>query len=368
MPEIHLTPATVARLATPVTQIDYTDQRCPALYLRLYPSGRRTYFVRVQHQGLRQTINLGSELSVQAARRAAEKAVGEVRAIAPISYPSVSLSEFSVRFFEEYGRYWKSSTLTLNRRGFVRHVEPILGEMVVAKLDRNHIERWFAGMVKHKAFANNLLALLSGMMQYAEKVGVRHGNPCKGFRRYRLTNKERYLTHEELQRLWALSEGVALLYPVEVSVIQLLIATGCRVNEICSLQWQAYREGHCYLQDSKTGAKTVYLSSWGRGMLEALPSKGRYVFGGDHPIHVSQVGRVWTQLRDLADLSGVRLHDLRHTYASLAIQHQMDLVVIGQLLGHCDPTTTLKYAHLGKEDVQEAAEEVSGLIAKGMRS
>lgn len=142
--------------------------------------------------------------------------------------------------------------------------------------------------------------------------------------------------------------------------------TGCRKGEILTLRWRDYREGNLYLRDSKTGPRTVWLSSPARAVLEELPRRGRWIFPAKHKrAPMPQIDRFWFGLREAAGLADVRLHDLRHTYASVAMMAGETVLTVGRLLGHTDPETTLKYTHAAAHDIQAAAETVGTALGWG---
>ena len=132
------------------------------------------------------------------------------------------------------------------------------------------------------------------------------------------------------------------------------------------LQWPSCRHGNLYLPDSKTGAKTIFLSSAARDVLEAIPRTSLYVFpalrGKAGTITQSYIDYNWRAIREQAGLANVRMHDLRHTYASVALGHGEHIITIGRLLGHADPEITLKYSHLANDDIQYTARTVSSAI------
>lgn len=376
MPSVTLQQAMIDNLTQPKKMTVFYDKNFPAFFIRAYPTGGRRYYVRFQHQGLRQLHLIGdaNDLSLDEARLKARECIEAKRygvhtVVAPVT---PTLVDFATEFFPRYARHWKASTLKNNQRGFARHIVPVLGHIQVAALTRQHITQWFDGMYTSKGMANRLLPLLSVMMLQAEIYEYRpaQSNPCKNFKRYKLAACERYLTEEELRRLWFALDSHEASSPVAVMVLRLLIVTGCRCNEVCSLKWVDYRQGNWYLPDSKTGAKTVYLSSFARELLAGWPRVGDALFwhkSPSQPFTQACLDRFWRPLRKDIGLNDVRLHDLRHTYASIAVKHNINILTLGRLLGHALPETTLKYTHLAKGDIQRAANHVSKVIARGMK-
>ncbi|MGD8116447.1 tyrosine-type recombinase/integrase [Vibrio sp. TRT 29B02] len=374
MKKTPLTQRFVERVKPTSTAQEYYDTKVSTLYLRVYPSGKRVFFVRFQHNGLRQTHKLGctSNYPLRKARREALQLIQQVRSPKQDVLPSMTLQTFGQEFFARYPRHWKPSTLKKNESAFRLHIAPYLGDREVQSIVRHDVEQWFAQLAHVKGSANQALVLLSVMMQQCEEWGYRlpNSNPCRRFKRYKAGKVERYLNKDELCRLWKVLGMLEERNLSEVMIIRLLIYTGCRSSEVRALQWKEYRGGNWHLRDSKTGAKTVYLSSQVRAYLDRWQSNGDYLFPAScntQPISSHRLGAFWCRVRRLASLEGVRLHDLRHTYASIAIQSKVNLMVLSHLLGHADAETTLKYVHLGRDDVCQAASRVSDVLAKGMR-
>ncbi|MDE0344145.1 MAG: site-specific integrase [Deltaproteobacteria bacterium] len=152
-----------------------------------------------------------------------------------------------------------------------------------------------------------------------------------------------------------------------VAVVRLLLLTGARQGEVRRLQWRDYREGNLYLPDGKTGPRTLWLSSAARSVLDSLQQTGRWVFPkpcGCKPMSTETLYRHWRILRNDADLHDVRLHDLRHSYASFALRRGETVLTIGRLLGHRDPSTTLRYLHFADPLARQSTETVGAALAE----
>ena len=176
-------------------------------------------------------------------------------------------------------------------------------------------------------------------------------------------DKERFLTLDETRRLGAALAAQEAVSPLPPAVVRLLLLTGCRQSEIRTLHWQDYREGHLFLRDGKAGPRTVWLSSTARLVLDCLPRTGHWVFPastGHQRMSTETLYGCWRTLRAAAGVSDVRLHDLRHSYASFALRQGETVPTISRLLGHRDPATTLKYTHFADATVREAVEACRG--------
>ena len=211
------------------------------------------------------------------------------------------------------------------------------------------------------------MPVLSVIMREAERMGLRPegSNPCRGIKRYRRKGRERFLSEDEVRRLSARLAAHEAPWPQQVAIIRLLLLTGCRKGEILTLRWSDYRDGRLFLRDSKTGPRTVWLSEPARTVLDALERKTRWVFPasqGDRPGSAQWLDSFWYRVRAEAELEDVHLHDLRHSYASLALRQGETVLAIGRLLGHRNPETTLKYIHFADAMVRDAAETVGAAL------
>ena len=269
--------------------------------------------------------------------------------------------------FRRYGRKWKPSTAKVNRSCLRSQLLPQFGERDIAGVSHADVQQWFASLGRTPAAANRALAVLSVVLEQAELYGLRPegSNPCRGIRRYVERRCERFLNDEELRRLGSALRMAAVEAPVTATLVQLLILTGCRQSEIRTLRWLAYREGHLHLEDGKGGPRLVWLSTPARRLLDELPRDGPFAFPASRqegPMCTETLYRFWRPLRQQADLPGLRLHDLRHSYASFALRRGVAVPTIGRLLGHRDPATTLRYTHLDEGAVREAAALVGSTL------
>lgn len=203
------------------------------------------------------------------------------------------------------------------------------------------------------------------MFNLAEIWGLRPdgSNPCRHVPKYREVKRQRHLSHAELQRLGE------MLSEVEhdgsesrfiVAAFRLLILTGCRLGEIQTLKWEYITADGMELPDTKTGARRIPLPAAARAVLSALPRVPNtpYVIAGKiEGKHATDLQHAWRRIRDRAGLADVRIHDLRHTYASNAVSAGMPIQMVGRLLGHTQIQTTMRYAHLADDPVRLAAEE-----------
>ena len=226
---------------------------------------------------------------------------------------------------------------------------------------------WFVSLDAVSATVDRCPQILSVIMRRAEARGLRPegSNPCRGIRRHRLRGCRRFLSDGELRRLSvALAEREGGFAPYAAAV-RLLILTGCRRTEVLTLRWSDCREGRLFLRDGKTGPRTVWLSSPARAVLEGLPRRSQWVFPnrrGDGPASRTALFGFRSGVRAGAGLADVRLHDLRHSYASLALRRGETVPVIGRLLGHSQAATTLGYAHPADGAARDAVEALGAVL------
>lgn len=283
--------------------------------------------------------------------------------------PTTLFGPIARRVLQRQSRLWKPRTLAVNRCYLRNQILPCFADRPVAAITPADVRRWFAGLHATPATANRAVPVLSAVMREAERMGLRpeDSNPCAGIRRYRTPGRTRFLTAEETRRLGAVLAERQDEAPGPAALVQLLILTGCRQGELRHLRWEDYREGNLYLPDSKTGPRTVWLSSAGRHVLAALARKSRWVFPAERsegPMRTETLYRHWREMRTAAGLPDVRLHDLRHTYASFALRQGETVLTIGRLLGHRDPATTLRYLHFDDALAMQAVQTVAHAMAR----
>lgn len=269
--------------------------------------------------------------------------------------------------FRRYGRSWKPRTAAVNRSYLRNQILPWFERLPIAGIGHEDVQLWFSSLKSTPAAANRALPVLSVIMRQAEVYGYRpeNSNPCRGIRRYPCRGRERFLTPSEVRRLGRALVDLEVAAPLPASVVRLLVLTGCRQGEIRTLQWRDYRAGHLFLRDGKAGPRMVWLSSPARRVLDRVPRDDRWVFPAPRrsgPMRSDALHRYWRRLCELANLRDVRLHDLRHSYASFALERGETVPTIGRLLGHRDPATTLKYTHFADSSACQAVEAVGTVL------
>ncbi len=371
MATVRLTDARIKALKPATAARDFRDSALKGFGVRIMPSGRKRFFIHTQHHGRRiwKIIGNPEQVDVKKARETARADLAAVRKGQPATVsPGETLFEVVAEdMFRRYSRHWKPSTCKINGYYLRNQILPWFGDMQIADITGKDVQDWHASLHATPVAADRSAPVLSVIMAQAELHGYRpeNTNPCAGIRRYRRGGRERFLSAAELRRLGGILECHGTDRPVPVAIIRLLLLTGCRHGEIRTLQWRDYRDGHLHLRDSKTGPRTVWLSSPAREVLAGLPGTSRWVFPSsraDKAVSAGMVQKFWQRLRRAAELDDVRLHDARHTYASIAIMAGETVPIVGRLLGHNDTATTLKYTHLAGEVMRDAADAMGGVL------
>ena len=270
----------------------------------------------------------------------------------------------------------KPLSIREDRRLLERVILPELGARKLGDIQREDVARLHHDLRKTPYQANRALALLSRMFNLAEAWGLRpdHSNPCRHVTKFKEKRRERWLDQEELGRLGAVlteleqshSETLSAIYAV-----RLLILTGARVSEILALKWAHidWEQRSLRLPDSKTGAKTIYLSAPAIDTLSAIPraeGNEHVIVGGREGAALADLEKPWQRIRIAAGLADVRLHDLRHSFASHAVRDGWSLPMIGGLLGHRETATTARYAHLAVGPLRQANDAIGDGIAAAL--
>ena len=304
---------------------------------------------------------------------------------------AMKLDELCHLYLAEGTNHKKPSTLRGDRRRIRHYLIPMLGKRAAIEVNRAEVERlvrdvsnmpqqfrdrrkiYHHAVIGGRGAASQCIAVLGAIYTFAIERGICSVNPARGVKKPPTCKMERFLNSDEIRRLAtaAASEACRTENPYPSAAIQLLLLTGCRKSEILNLRWTDVDfDNSCLrLKDSKTGAKVVYLNNESLAVLRSLPrlSKNPFVIAG--PNTGGQCGgldTVWARVRKAADIEDTRLHDLRHSFASIAVRNGMSLPIIGALLGHKHTSTTMRYAHLTAEPLRLAASVIGAKISEAM--
>lgn len=355
------------------------DDEVTGFGLRFQVSGRKSWIVRFRDRQARRYHTLGSppEMTVTTARRIARQKIAEAK-LRGLPMPASrgarddqTFAEVAEELMVSVSRRWKPITTKFVRYGLVGRLLPFFGDIPIAAIARSDVNRWRDSLASRGGVFNRNLPTLSSLMQEAEAFGYRKSgsNPCRGMARYKVKRKERFLSMAEYRRLAGVLDQAKAEMAVAVPLVWILIFTGARVGEMAGLRWEWVKGERVFLPDSKTGAKVVYLNAPARAVLQRLGAGKQegLVFPSRRSAEIPfSLSNSWITLRARAGLSDVRIHDLRHSFASVAIRDGISLTLISRLLGHALPETTERYAHLADDAVSEAADRVCGAIATSL--
>jgi integrase len=370
-----------------------------------FKSGAKVYVAQYRQNGRSRRVSIGvhGTMTTEQARSEAKKLLGVVEGGAdPIAERKAARA---VRTFQEVAEEFlklhvetkrKSRTHEEYQRLLKLHVYPAIGSTRVVDVARREVARMHASLNDRPIIANKAVAVISSVWGWAarrDEVSAT-ANPAKGIDRYPEERHERFLTGDELARLgdalrdaetvglpWHKAKPLGKHAPkIEsrrvlpeapaVAAIRLLILTGARLREILGLQWSQIdlERGMAFLPTSKTGKKTVYLSAAAQSVLASIPrvDGNPHVIAGKDAAARPDLKRPWASVTAAAGLSGLRLHDLRHNFASVGAGASMGLPIIGKLLGHSQPATTARYAHLDADPMRRAVDTIGATLSAAM--
>lgn len=374
-----------------------------------FPSGKKVYVIQYRKDGRSRRSRIGEHgrLTPDEARSQAKRLLGRVEEGGdPVEERRANRA---ARTLKAAADDFMTLHVQAKRRGrtgdeyarlFKNHILPALGTRRLKDITRSDVARMHSKISRDAPYAaNRSVAVLSSVWNWAARRDeVKFAdNPAKGIEKNREEGRERYLTGAELARLGDVlreAETIGLPYQVDrtkqtakhapkedqrrppmdphaVGAIRLLILTGARLREILEARWDFvdFERGMMHLPESKTGKKPIYLSSAALEILIALPrlDGNPHIIPGDNPgAPRADLKKPWAAIRKAAGLEDVRIHDLRHSFASVGAGAQLGLPVIGRLLGHSQPATTARYAHLDADPLRRAVDTIGAAITRAM--
>ncbi len=393
-----LTKRSVDAAAAEIGRYILWDSELKGFGLRVEPTGIKTFVVRYRVGGgrrgtLRQfKVGRYGKLTPDRAREHAIRVLAEVelgndpQTVRTRTRETLTVAELCDLYLLEGVATKKPSTVALDRIRIARHIKPLIGTVRLTALTTGMVERMMhdiaEGKVRAEATphtrggpgaASRTVGLLSGIFAFAIRRGLCAESPSKGVKRYRDQSRERFLSPKELGQLGdalAASEASGA-NPSHLAIIRLLALTGARKNEIRCIRWaEVDLEGYrLNLADSKTGKRAVPLGAAAVEVFASLQrTGGGFVFPDprfpDEPIR--GLDWAWVQIRSRAGLSDLRIHDLRHSFASIGLASGHALPMIGKILGHAHQSSTARYAHLADDPVRDAVDRISSALAGAM--
>ncbi len=358
------------------------DNELKGFGVSVSPKGRRTYYTKLtvfDGNGLRQVkrkIGVHGQVTCDQARALARQriAVAALR-LPPAPKPKEALIDITVaeafaRYMDEHVRPRLKPRSIGEAERFERLVLiPFLGPLKLSSVNQANIGKIHHDLRKTPVKANRSLSALSGFFNYCEAVGLRADgtNPCRRIKKFPERARERFLTREEFQRLAAALTDLKPDNPFLAAFFFAAIFTGLRKTELLDLHWEDVdlEAARLRLKDSKTGPRTVPINEPARQLLADLPrvSHNPFVFVGRHDRgRLVGVQKAWQRLRAKVGIADLRIHDLRHSFASFAASAGISLQMIGRLLGHKSVQTTQRYAHLFENEVAASTNKVAAAM------
>ncbi|MQX35960.1 tyrosine-type recombinase/integrase [Roseospira navarrensis] len=399
MPTVKLSKRTVDAAQPGETDTYFWDDELRGFGLKVTPKGTKTYLVQYRVGGRggrtrRVTLGRHGPVTPDQARQEALKTLGAVAGGLDVAEEKtrtrkdLTMAQLLDLWMAEGCDHKKASTLKIDRSNIERHIKPLIGTKRLNTLTRTDVERMQRAIAEGKTAADiktgtrgravveggrgtaaRCLAILGAALTFAVQRDLRPDNPVRGVQAYKGQKKEPFLSMEELDRLGAaLREAEQTgTNPFAIAAIRLMLLTGCRKSEILTLRWEwvDFERGCLRLPESKTGAKVVPVADAPLALLRTLPR----VAGNPHVLpssksegHLVGLQKVWESLRVKADLADVRLHDLRHSFASAAVAQGESLFLVGKVLGHRQARTTEVYAHLQDDPVRGVANRTADTL------
>lgn len=353
--------------------------------VRHYQTGRNVYIVQTRMAGRLRTVTIGPASVLTQAQ--ATKVARMVIAYAQVGQDPASdgarirsaprFDEFLDEYWSRWSARWKPQTRVTNDMYRRNYLDGWFPDVFIDALNEAHVTKWFADLNNRTGpgGANRVMSILNHMLNKAENWGYRleNTNPCRVVRLNKRRQCERFLTLPELTRLGAVlveeSLGEDKVRPVAAKALTLLLLTGCRHAEVLDLQWSDVRGNRLKLHDSKTGSRTVWLGDEARALIDTIPHLKNipWIFWNARcRKQLRNVSHYWYEVREKAGLPKVRIHDLRHTFASHAAMNKETLPMIGRLLGHANHQSTARYAHLDDDHLLDAAQQVGDAVERMM--
>lgn len=396
---MRLTKTAVERLEATGKRYEVRDDDLPGFLVRVGTDGSKSFYLMYRagkgRTAPKKRLHLGAfpKITVEQARELAkEKAAAITLGADPAATlqgekTALSIAEALDVFQKEYVVKLKPSTIAFYGVVIEKHLKPALGKLRTKTVGYADVARFHAAMKEKPYMGNRCIAVVSVFLNWCELHGYRdkNSNPCKEIRLYKEHKRQEFMgatelailgeTLERMERTWherqatkekRTSEGIDTITPQAAAAIRLLMFTGARRGEVLALKW-AHVDldmGIARLPDSKTGFKVLQLPAPAVAVLKGLPQISDYVFPADSASgHMVNIKKAWADVLKQSKLTGWRIHDLRHAFASMMVNSGASLPIVGKILGHTQTSTTQRYAHLEENPARKAAEAAAAKIA-----
>lgn len=414
--------------ALPLQEKEYFvwDDQIKGFGIRIYPNGGKRYVAQTFRQGKTTRVQIGKHgtLPFEEAKKRARKIITDIddgknpNADKENERRSPTVKQLAERFLDDYvASHCKARTQVEYKHALNRYILPAMGTSKVLKLARDDVADLHHAMRKTPYQANRTLGVLSKMLNQAEAWGYRpdRSNPCYHVKKYKEKKRERYLAPEELICLRKVFDEEEKTAPSATAAFRLLVFTGARLSEIQTMKWSYIQGDRILLPDSKTGAKVLHIGNAALkilGTIKRIDGNPYVITGQQDGAFLTDLQKPWRRVRKLASvhfwrdfadaatrefvqnlenqigelpswdacqsaaleaereipmaLTDVRIHDLRHTFASGAVTMGESLPMIGKLLGHTQPQTTARYAHLADDPLRSAVQRIDAMLEETM--
>jgi len=348
------------------------DDEIPGFGVRITANSVVSFVLdyRVNSRKRRCTIGRYPDLSAAAARQEAIQIRGSLRAGEEHHRQAPTIEVLFNDYMERHAKIYLRPNTIRSSEGIARNIIlPKIGHIKVADLKRRDIEELHRSLKDAPYQANRLRALLSKMMNLAKRWEWRSDNPCEGIPKFPEEKRDRWLSTQEIERLCDALDAHSR--QSSANAIRLMLLTGARRGEVMSASWEDFnldlgiwtKPSHHTKQKRR---EHVPLSPPALRLLIAMKesSDSDFLFPGEaagKPLQ--EIKRSWSAVCKQASLQNVRLHDLRHTYASHLVSSGMSLPIVGRLLGHTQPQTTARYAHLADDPLRQATNRFASIVA-----
>lgn len=386
-----LTDAFIAALAPDGRDRIISDAAVSRFKVRVTPAGKKLFLAKVRLNGTEKKITIGEHPSVSAAeareqalhliadaKRGGDPIVERKKREQAAAAGETTVAQLAEKWLADYVRpKLKPRTIADYERLLAQHIKPALGHLSVAHVSRDDVVQLHVAMKRTPRRANYTISTVHALMAFAEDCEFRppQTNPARRIKRYRERLRERFLSEPEIGKAAdgiATAEHKGKIGPYGAAGLRLALFTGARSGEITAIKWEHidWQRKLVRLPDSKANeARTIHLSEAALEVLKTLPRVSPYVIAGAKPGEpYRNLSRAWIVARSYAGLNDVRLHDLRHSFASLAVNRGVSLPMIGKLLGHKVAATTQRYSHLARDVVasinDDIGEAMQAAIAK----
>lgn len=386
----------VKSVPTPKKRLIYWDDKITGFGVRVTKNGTKSFTLRYVLKGKERKYVIGKfpELSTSAAKEIAIKLKGEiVQGFDPLETRiairlTPTFKELAEEFLGAKKNFYRPATLNSYKKyHLAKCLLPAFGNKKIDHISKKDIERFIASLHETPTYANRILTLLSSIFNTAISWDLLEKNPAKGVKKYTEHRREEYLSEEQIKKVIdVLNNETSKL---NVAVIKLILATGSRKGEVLSARWedfdfakQIWIKPHTLTKQNKTSI--IPLNSEALDVLldmknnivtdESEIKKGpadeshtisneTYLFYNPKTkTHIKDIKRFWIEVRNKSGVPNIRIHDLRHTFASILINKGVGLEVIGKLVGHSNIKTTQRYAHLVNDVLKQASEMVGDVM------